>query len=805
MAEIRCRRCGDPVPRNADRCPKCGAPPPVDETRASVASRTRFQVGDVIDSRYEVVTVLPTGGMGELYKVRHVHLGDFRVVKIRKATAREDDTGTKRFIREAKLAASIKHPNLASLFDFAQLDDGSFYMVNEYVDGMTIAEHIRAGGRFEIAQVLRIAEQALLALEAIHAAGIVHRDVASDNVMLAQNSSGETIVKLIDLGIAKTLDGEGLTSTGFFVGKARYASPEQVNTQDPEPIDQRSDLYSLGIVLYEMVSGDVPFAGATPAASVIKRLTSDITQVPPRDASIVIDTNVEGIILRLLRREREERFPSAADALWEVRRQIAARPNYDSEGTLSRITRDRELFKLAGVPDPPKREGTVEISIAELEAERRAVAAESKPVRPGTVEMSLNDLIDENEQDQPTVPHSPAPGEPIERTEVIPQMSRDLREQLVAEVETPKRPAPPAPPLSAPPRPAHDEEPAETMPFQKWQQSQAPTVAEPIPPKPVAVPPPLPTIVDQEEIPTVATGQVLPPRPTPPPAPPAIVAPPPPPPKERSSPPASQPPTPPPPVSRPATPQPPAPAPAPAQPKSGLSSKTIVIIAVVALLALAALSVAGYAAWELYKRITARPAALPSATAPVTTETTATDTTTSDVVIIEAAPTTTIATAIDTAAVDTAAVDTAMTTTQAPIGPEASKTPPKPVKPRVKPPPPPPPTVTVAPEPAPQPVVNEGDLVELGPGVTDAKLITKQPLRLSVKERLKRTRGSATIGFIVGIDGAPEQMQILESSGEEVIDKAAILATAASRYTPATKDGVKVRVRAALEFSNEKQ
>lgn len=800
MAEIRCRRCGDPVPRNADRCPKCGAPPPVDETRASVATRTRFQVGDVIDGRYEVVAILPTGGMGELYKVRHVHLGDFRVVKIRKASAREDDTGTKRFIREARLAASIKHPNLASLFDFAQLDDGSFYMVNEYVDGMTVAEHIRAGGRFEIAQVLRIAEQALLALEAIHAAGIVHRDVASDNVMLAQNAQGETVVKIIDLGIAKSLDGEGLTSTGFFVGKARYASPEQVNTQDPEPIDQRSDLYSLGIVLYEMVSGDVPFAGSTPAASVIKRLTSEVTQVPPRDASIVIDTNVEGIILRLLRREREERFPSATDALHEVRKQIAARPNYDSEGTLSRITRDRELYRLAGAPEPPKREGTVEISIAELEAERVAAEADSKPVRKGTVEMSLDDLAAEGAQDGPTFPKPAAAGEPIERTEALPQMSRDLRDQLMAGAQGPQASQPATPSASDSSRPPapREEEPAETMPFQKWQQSQAPTIASPVNGQP--------TRVDQEEIQTVVTDQR-----------PAYVAPPPPVAPPPAVPPPPMVPPPPAPVARPAAPPSPSPgpraatAPAPAstksKPKSGMSAKTIVIIAVVALFALAALSVAGYAAWQLYGRFVSAPKA-PDTSAPLATDTSATaTTTTAEAVIIEALPTT--ETAVDTAlAADTTATDTTATTTQAPVEPETSKAPPKPVKKRVKappPPPPPPPTETVEPEPEPVPVVKEGDLVELGPGVVDAKLIVKQPLRLSLKDRLRRTRGSATIGFIVGIDGAPEQMEVLESSGDETIDKAAIRAAASSRYVPATKDGVTVRVRAVLEFTNEKQ
>jgi serine/threonine-protein kinase len=739
---------------------------------ATVASKTRFKVGDVIDSRYEVVAVLPTGGMGELYKVRHVHLGDFRVVKIRKATARSDETGTKRFIREAKLAAAIKHPNLASLFDFAQLDDGSFYMVNEYVDGLTIAEHIRAGGRFEIAQVLRIAEQALLALEAIHNAGIVHRDVASDNLMLAQSATDQTIVKLIDLGIAKTLDGEGLTSTGYFVGKARYASPEQVNTNDPEPIDQRSDLYSLGIVLYEMLSGDVPFAGSTPAASVIKRLTSEVTEVPPRDASIVIDPNTEAIILRLLRRNREERFASAADALQEVRRLIAERPNYETEATLSRITRDRELFEVAGAAAPEKEAASPAPPVEQ--------AAPPKGVPTGTVEMSLDELSAMGE-DEP-----PAPADVVAPTEALPLIPRDLRDQVMA---------PPAAPAGEAPAAHGAEEPAETMPFQKWQQSQAPTVATPLPKVP---PPPMPPAAAQEEVPTVATGQ---PRP---------VAPPPPPPGPAKQPPA----VPPPPPPRGAAPPPPAAKPAPAQPqpaKKGMSTKTIVIAAVVTLFALAALSLAGYAAWQLYKRyVASRVAAPPAVTAPATTETTATAvaTETAAVEIVETATAPdTSASQVDTAAPTATTATTATTTTQAPAAPATPKTPAKTTKKREKPAATPPaePKPKPRPEPEPEPAVSEGDLVAPGPGVVDAQLIVQQPLRLSIKDRMKRVRGTASVSLIVGINGVPEETKILQSSGDDSIDKAALRAAAASRYSPATKNGVKVRVRAVLLFTNEKQ
>ena len=187
--------------------------------------KTRFNAGETIDGRYEVIQMLASGGMGELYKVRHVHLGDFRVVKVLKSRLLSDDTTKQRFLREAKLAASIKNPYLASLFDFSSLADGSYYMVMEYIAGVTLAERIRAGEHFELPFILRVGEQVLSGLSALHHAGIIHRDISPDNLMLTE-INGATSIKIIDLGIAKPAEGgEGLTSDGFFVGKLHYASP----------------------------------------------------------------------------------------------------------------------------------------------------------------------------------------------------------------------------------------------------------------------------------------------------------------------------------------------------------------------------------------------------------------------------------------------------------------------------------------------------------------------------------------------------------------------------------------------------
>ena len=123
------------------------------------SKQNRFSVGDTIDGKYEVVKVLPVGGMGELYKVRHIHLNDFRAVKVLKSQMLSDNTQKQRFLREAKIAASIKHPNLASLFDFSSLPDGSYYMVQEFIDGVTLIERMRSGETFDVPFVLRLGQQ----------------------------------------------------------------------------------------------------------------------------------------------------------------------------------------------------------------------------------------------------------------------------------------------------------------------------------------------------------------------------------------------------------------------------------------------------------------------------------------------------------------------------------------------------------------------------------------------------------------------------------------------------------------------
>src|SRR5262249_10871416 len=182
-----------------------------------------------------------------------------------------------------------KHPNVAILYDFSRLPDGSFYMVWEHIEGQDVGEIVRQRGPFAVPLAIQLAIQALRGLEAIHATGVIHRDVSPDNLMITTDRRGQQRVKIIDLGLAKNLEiGAGgaanfeITQVGMFMGKLQYCSPEQAGTVSGETLDRRSDIYSFGLVLYEMLVGMPPLDSQAPHGFLFKRLSAD--PLPPPGA-----------------------------------------------------------------------------------------------------------------------------------------------------------------------------------------------------------------------------------------------------------------------------------------------------------------------------------------------------------------------------------------------------------------------------------------------------------------------------------------------------------------------------------------
>jgi predicted Ser/Thr protein kinase len=244
-----CATCGQGFSGDARFCPFDGDPL---EERADATIEIDRLVGRVIDGRYEVEGVLGQGGMGTVYAVRHRALNKPLALKMMRADlAREGDLAA-RFIQEARAAALIGHPNVVQITDFGQTPEGATYFVMEFLDGTPLSKLLREGGPPPVALSVRILQQVAAGLSAAHAAGVIHRDLKPDNIHVTASGS----VKILDFGVAKMAGAGRLTRTGMVFGTPHYMSPEQASGA---AIDCRADVYALGIIMYEMFTGRVPF------------------------------------------------------------------------------------------------------------------------------------------------------------------------------------------------------------------------------------------------------------------------------------------------------------------------------------------------------------------------------------------------------------------------------------------------------------------------------------------------------------------------------------------------------------------
>ena len=309
-----------------------------------------------IEGKYEILEKLREGGMGAIYKVRHRLLDELRVVKVIRANLESPDAGD-RFLREARVAIRLRHPNIAQLHDFAIASDGNAYIVMELIDGSTLQEILKLHGPPPIPLSLEIARQAVKALGYLHRQRIVHRDVSPDNLMLTRDADGHPLVKLIDLGIAKAFEGAGgLTTTGIFLGKPRYASPEQFGGTG---LDARSDLYSFGVVLYELLTGYCPISGNDPASFMAGHLLRPPLAFSESDPDGKLPQALRELLLKALAKEPAQRVGSAEELLWA-------------------LTMVQDLFEPATTSDLE----SVLAALAEIQTEL--------PVRPGSTQSRLD-------------------------------------------------------------------------------------------------------------------------------------------------------------------------------------------------------------------------------------------------------------------------------------------------------------------------------------------------------------------------------------------------------------------------------
>jgi TonB family protein len=283
---------------------------------------------EAIEGKYEILGKLREGGMGAVYKVRHRLLEEIRVIKVIQPHLGVGPEVSDRFLREARMAIQLRHPNIAQLHDFSLDDDGKAWIVMEYIDGLTLEDILHTTGPPPLGLGLEIAQQSLRAVGYLHRKGFLHRDISPDNLMLTRGFDEEPLVKLIDLGIARVLKGDQrLTSAGLFLGKPRYASPEQFgggesgpgamgepgeNEETPE-IDARSDLYSFGVVLYELLTGVCPIAGKDPAVLMAGHLFRPPVDFAASDPQGKLPEDLRQVLLQALAKDRRERFLTAED------------------------------------------------------------------------------------------------------------------------------------------------------------------------------------------------------------------------------------------------------------------------------------------------------------------------------------------------------------------------------------------------------------------------------------------------------------------------------------------------------------
>lgn len=233
----------------------------------------------LIAEKYLLETLIARGGMGAVYAGTHVDLDRPVAVKLLQPDLYVDPASFERFRREARVAAKIKHPNIADIYDYGSLGDGESYIVMELVEGQTLLDRIRQVGQFQFAEAIMLSRQIAEGMEAAHHSGIIHRDLKPSNIVLTRNFDGSVLVKIIDFGIAKiseqlSPDEATLTATGTLVGTPRYMSPEQCLGHE---LDSRTDIYSFGVILYEMLAGQPPFDATSAIAIALKH----VQELPP--------------------------------------------------------------------------------------------------------------------------------------------------------------------------------------------------------------------------------------------------------------------------------------------------------------------------------------------------------------------------------------------------------------------------------------------------------------------------------------------------------------------------------------------
>src|SRR3989442_6499014 len=274
---------------------------------------TQDLVGQVLADRYQVMKKLGEGGMGQVYLAEHVKMGRRSAIKVMNPSMVHDSEAVARFNREAATASRISNAHVCAIYDSGETPEGLIYLAMESIEGEPLTELIRQEGALPVSRAADIAIQVAAALQAAHDLDIVHRDLKPDNIMLTRSRDGSDAVKVVDFGLAKAVGGDGggqkVTTTGLVVGTPEFMSPEQLSG---DKLDGRTDVYSLGLVLFNMLTGTLPFPADSVQEAMIKRLTdepADLTEVRP---DLHFPPGLQQVVDTALARSPVDRYQSAA-------------------------------------------------------------------------------------------------------------------------------------------------------------------------------------------------------------------------------------------------------------------------------------------------------------------------------------------------------------------------------------------------------------------------------------------------------------------------------------------------------------
>ena len=337
-------------------CPQCGVEYdtasrfcPNDGTPLRPKGTTDPFVGRVLAERYHMLKRLGEGGMGTVYLAEHVKMNRQCAVKVMNGALLSDSDSAQRFAREASNAARIIHPNVAAVFDYGETD-GVVYLVMEYVEGLSLTRLLERETMLQPARAVDIAHQVSEALVAAHELGIVHRDLKPDNIIIAPGKNGRDIAKVVDFGIAKAIEEgptESLTRTGLVIGTPEYMSPEQLLG---DPVDARSDIYSLGCILYQMLTGRRTFDEPTREQMIKRRLTEKAPH--PRDLVPELPKTLDLIVARLLARAPHDRYASVAEVRDLLIPAIALEGGFDDPSWRPATTRSNPTVFIQAAEQP---------------------------------------------------------------------------------------------------------------------------------------------------------------------------------------------------------------------------------------------------------------------------------------------------------------------------------------------------------------------------------------------------------------------------------------------------------------------